>query len=105
MLTKKEIKKWLLENCISEDGDLDLSELDFSDFDGSVDISYLKVKKNLYQNCQEVQCNLFQTYQEVKGNLWQDSQKVGCELYQNFQKVAGDLYQDSQEVKRNLYQD
>lgn len=105
MLTKKEIKKWLLENCVSEDGNLDLSELDFSDFDGSVDISYLKVKKNLYQGCQEVKGDLYQNSQEVKCNLYQNYQKVGCELYQNFQKVEGDLYQGCQEVQGNLYQD
>lgn len=36
MKTKKEIKKWLLKNCINYIGNLDLSELDFSDFKGNV---------------------------------------------------------------------
>ena len=50
MKTKEQIKKWLLENCVSESGKLDLSGLDFSDFDETVDISKMKVKKNLLQN-------------------------------------------------------
>lgn len=51
MLSKQEIKKWLLENCVNEMGNLDLSGLDFSDFDGNVDISYMKVKLSLSQDC------------------------------------------------------
>lgn len=44
MLSKEEIKKWLLENCVNEYGKLDLSGLDFSDFDGDVYIFGMKVK-------------------------------------------------------------
>ncbi|MEG2229962.1 MAG: hypothetical protein RRY22_04220, partial [Bacilli bacterium] len=55
---------------------LNLSELDFSDFDGDIYIRLMKVKHNLYQDGQEVQGSLFQDFQEVKGNLYQDNQKV-----------------------------
>ena len=60
MKTKEEIKKWLLENCIDSDGDLDLSGLDFSDFDGDIDMSYMVVKGNLYQDFQKVKGDLYQ---------------------------------------------
>ena len=43
--SKKEIRDWLLENCVDENGDLALMYLDFSDFEGNVYISYMKVKK------------------------------------------------------------
>lgn len=32
MKTREEIKKWILENCVDGDGDIDLRGLDFSDF-------------------------------------------------------------------------
>ena len=105
MKTKQEIKSWMLENCIDEYGVLDLSGLDFSDFDGNVFISYMKVKETLFQNCQQVKKDLFQDEQEVKGNLYQDSQDVKGDLIQNHQKAGCDLFQDEQEVKGNLYQD
>ena len=82
MKTKEEIKKWLLENCVDEDGNLDLSGLDFSDFEGSAYIDNMKVKQNLHQ----------------------DSQTVGGNLYQDCQTVERSLYQDRQQVRRNLYQ-
>lgn len=83
MKTKEEIKKWLLENCVDEQGNLNLSGLDFSDFDGDVYINALTVKQDLYQ----------------------DNQIVGGDLYQNFQEVKRDLYQDYQEVNRYIFDD
>ena len=76
MKTKDEIKNWLLENCIDSFGNLDLSELDFSDFE--------KLKGNLYQD-----------YQEVKGSLYQNGQKVSGDLWQDCQKVEGTIFQDN----------
>ena len=72
MLSKEEIKKWLLENCTNELGDLDLSCLDFSDFDGNVNISEMKVKKSLNQSWQKVGGDLRQNYQEVDGRIFYD---------------------------------
>lgn len=88
MLSKDEIKKWLLENCVDKKGKLDLSGLDFSDFDGTIDISGMKVKKNLLQS-----------NQKIGGWLDQDRQEVGGNLYQNYLKVSGNLYQLWLEVK------
>lgn len=95
MLSKEEIKQWLLENCVNERGNIDLSGLDFSDFDGNVDISCMKVKLSLSQNCQE-----------VGENLYQDHQTVGKSLFQGWQEAGGDLWQRHQaEVKGRIYQD
>lgn len=91
MLSKQEIKKWLLENCVNEMGNLDLSGLDFSDFDGNVDISYMKVKLSLSQDCQEVGENLFQDSQTVGGNLWQNHQE----------EVKGRIHQDERKEEGN----
>ena len=102
MKTKQEIKRWLLENCVNDKGDLDLGELDFSDFEGNVRIYYMKVKNNLYQYCQAVGGDLFQDYQKVGGGLWQRKQKVQGDLYQDGQVVSGDLYQECQSVEGDL---
>jgi hypothetical protein len=50
MRTRKGITEWLLENCVDRNGDLNLSLLDFSAFDGDVYISQMKVKESLYQD-------------------------------------------------------
>ena len=81
MKTKEEIKKWLLKNCVNHNGDLDLGELDFSDFEGTIYTYYMK----------------------VKNNLWQDYQTVGGDLFQDGQTVDGDLLQDGQKVQGNLF--
>lgn len=115
MLSKEEIKKWLLDNCIDENGDLDLRDLDFSDFEGDVDISGMSVKKNLMQNLQEVggylcqdnqivEEDLDQHEQRVKGTLCQYGQEVGKNLIQEKQKVGGDLFQHHQKAKGSIYQ-
>lgn len=66
----QEIRDWLLENAVDDEGDLYLIGLDFSDFDGDVYITDMKVKKSLHQN-----------YQNVGENLFQDNQKVGKDFY------------------------
>ena len=91
---KEEIKEWLLNNCLTKKGDLDLSGLDFSDFNGYVDISEMKVKGDLYQSYQKVEGDLFQGNQEVKSDLIQNNQKVQGDLIQSDQKVGRDLTQD-----------
>lgn len=73
MKTKLEIKQWLLENCVEQNGDLDLSGLDFSDFDGDIYINRMIVKGSLYQG-----------KQIVKGNLIQSNQLVGKNLYEGY---------------------
>lgn len=116
MESKERIKRWLLENCLDKFGNLDLSELGFSDFDGEVLLFNMKVKENLYQYGQEVSGELFQSnqkvkrslhqdYQEVKDSLYQDNQQVGGSLRQDYQKVQGDLYQDDQKVAGAIFQD
>lgn len=76
MKSKEELKKYLLENYKDKNGDLNLSNLDFSDFDGDIYIYNLKVKKNLIQSHQNVEGSLYQDCQTVKGNLDQSKQSV-----------------------------
>lgn len=103
MKTIKEVKQWLLENRKDTFGNLDLSNLDFSDFDGNVFIDNMKVKKTLNQSYQEVGENLYQAFQKADKDLHQDHQQVGRELLQNDQKVKENLYQSNQTVGKNFY--
>ena len=65
MKSIEEIRDYLLKHRVDERGDLDLMGLDFSDFDGDVDISLMKVKKSLYQSNHQVGNDLLQIRQEV----------------------------------------
>lgn len=100
----QEVKTFLLEKCINENGDLDISGLDFSDFNGDIIIGNMKVKNDLYQNNQVVGNNLIQSNQNVEGELFQRNQQVGRSLYQNFQKVGASIDQSNQVVKYNIFQ-
>ena len=100
--TIEEVRNYLLANRVDEYGDLMLSGLDFSDFDGNVFIESMKVKGSLLQSYHIVQGNLFQHEHEVKGNLSQSYHEVGGNLYQYSQEVKGNLYQYNHEVQGNL---
>lgn len=83
MISRKELKELLLEHALDALGNLDLSGLDFSDFDGNVYLNNLKVKKDLYQY----------------------SQRVGQTLYQNTQKVRQTIHQEECSADRILQTD
>ena len=85
-LTPEEKKQWILDNCVDEYGNIDLSNLDFSDFEGNVFIGGMIVKKDLIQFCQQVKGDLIQSCQQVKGDLYQ-----GCQI------VEGNIVQDNLE--------
>ena len=104
MKTIKEIRDWLLKNAVDNEGDLYLNGLDLSNFNGNVYINYMKVKKKLYQDCQNVGENLYQDCQNVGENLWQENQNVGKNLWQENQNVGENLWQDNQIVGKDLMQ-
>lgn len=100
-MNKKELVKLIKEYFTNENGNVDISNMDFGD--ASVDISKLKTKGSLFQDFQDVKGDLFQNLQKVQGDLTQNYQKVKGDLNQNGQKVKGDLHQDSQEVKGKIF--
>ena len=89
----QELKEFLLKNFIDEYGNLDISGLDFSDFDGEVDIGHMKVKGNLWQVGHQVKGNLYQDRQVVGGTLHQDDHLVAGDLFQGYKKVGGKVFQ------------
>ena len=96
MKTIGEIKKWLLDNAVDDEGNLDLSGLDLSKFDGNVFINNMKVKKSLFQNRQEVDGDLLQNEQIVAENLDQSNQTVGKNFYKH--KLNDDEYWEEKET-------
>jgi len=72
MKSIEDVRDYLLKNRTDESGDLDLSELDFSEFDGSVMIRFMKVKHDLFQDYQTVGEDLMQDHQKVVKNTYQD---------------------------------
>ena len=102
--TKEEIKQWLLKNCIDKKGNLNLSDLDFSDFNGNIYINRMKVKKSLYQNEQKVKINLYQNNQIVEKILWQYNQTVEINIFQDHQNAKRNIFQSYQTVGKDLYQ-
>ena len=99
MKTIKELKEYLLENFVDEDGDLRLGDLDLSEFDGNVWADHWKVKRSLSQSNNKVGGYLYQGYNEVKGSLRHSWNKVEGDLYQANNKVEGSLDQSGNEVK------
>ena len=93
MKTREEIRNWLLENAVDEDGDLMLDSLDFSEFGGDVYISDMKVKGDLFQDDQEVQGSLFQNRHKVQGNLYQNGHEVKGNLKHGNSRYGGNLYE------------
>ena len=103
-MSKEELVKFLVDNFIDEDGDLDLSGLDFSEYDCDINIGHMKVSRDLYQNYQDVKLGLFQNNQKAGNILLQSEQEVGGSLFQGGQKVEGNLHQGHQTVQGDLYQ-
>ena len=101
--TIDEVRDYLLENRVVERGYLDLDGLDFSDFDGDIYMSGMKVKRDLLQNNREVNGDLYQGDHYVRGNLYQGQQYVQGHLYQSEQKVKGNLYQSKHEVQGDYF--
>lgn len=96
-IDSEELVKFLIENRTDDYGDLDLMDLDFSNFEGNIYISGMMVKKNLHQDNQCVKGNLYQDNQQVEGNLVQYCQKVkgqflNHKLEYNEKWVDGDGY-------------
>ena len=72
-----------MENAVSKFGNLNISDLDFSDFEGDVFINRMKVKGNLFQKEQEVQGHLYQGYHEVQGDYTCKNVIVKGNIYTN----------------------
>ena len=79
--TKTQIKKWILENCINDDGIIDLTNIDFEN--KVIDLSEIRAIKifNQHQKAKFI-CN---SDQEAKDEIYNGSQK-GYRILNTHQK-------------------
>ena len=98
MKTREEIKQWLLKNSVDKFGRLDLSGLDFSDFDGDILACHWIVKGSLYQSDHRIGGDLFQDSQVVQGSLLQSEQIVKGSIVQSNQVTGGSIFQQKNQV-------
>lgn len=59
MLTNNEIMEWLLKNAMNDEGNLVLSDLDFSGFKGDIIISNINIDGNLLISNINIKKDLF----------------------------------------------
>ena len=82
MKTKKEIKNWILKNCIDKNGDVDLSYLDFENI--NIILSHIKAK-SIYNENQEAKNEIYNKKQKAQQiNNW--SQETKNEIDNSYQK-------------------
>lgn len=86
--SKEELVDYLLENFVNDKGELDISNLDFQDFKGNINISGIKCEGGIKQGDHESKSYIDQARQKNLGPL-----------FQNYQNNKGDLFSDFPEIK------
>lgn len=74
-MTINELRDIIIENFKNKQGNVEISGLDFSNFDGYIDIGGMRVKGNLHQSGHRVEGDLFQSRHEVKGEIFEGNHK------------------------------
>lgn len=111
-LTKKELAEVLYNayQCGGVDSNglscvmVSLTRLDFSEFNCIVDISHMRVNKDLYQDSQEVKGKLYQNKCRVEDDIYQNQNYSGRDIIQGRQVSFGNIYQEEQFVKNCIFQ-
>lgn len=126
MKTIEEAKEWLIENRTDEDGVLDLSGLNFSDFNGKVKgriIFAINDLDSLNEDFRKMSpaekgyiiSRVFADddgtiriedvdLSSYRGDVMMNRWTIDGNLSQCCHRVGGDLFQDNQEVKGSIYQ-
>lgn len=125
MLTGAEVKAWLLENCVNSSGDLDISFLDFSDFDGNIFATNWRAKGDIICDGCTTQGFISQSNHVAKqitqtghradrvlqfrhttsDSIHQYGHQSGKNIYQDRQVAAGNIVQGKQYSQRHIYQE
>lgn len=114
MISKEKLKEFILKNCVNERGNIEMCDLDFSDFEGDVYIEQWTVNGDIHQSghisygsiYQEYQnaVNLFQGRCSVEKSLNQSRCIVGGNLTQNKHRVGGSIIQNHHYCEGIIYQ-
>lgn len=93
MKSKKRLVEYLLEHHVDEDGDVDISGLDFGEFEGDVDISGIKSKGDIFQGLHKNNGHIEQSGHENDGNVWQYGHRNEGNIWQGGQRNEGNIWQ------------
>ena len=105
MLTNNEIMEWLLKNAVNDEGNLVLSDLDFSGFKGDIIINNINIKKDLFLN------NIIDKDSHICGQIIKDiysyfsddsSTKDSYRYNQIIENINSYILNDSSTVTNNL---
>ena len=81
-MTKKELVHIIIENFVDEDGNINLSGLDFSEYKGDVILNGLKSGGSIYEIHQSAEKDIVQYCQTARKNIMQVCQMAGKEINQ-----------------------
>ena len=94
--TIDEVRDYLIENRTYEGKDfkyLDLTGLDFTNFDGNIVLNNIHTNNNLLQSFHTVKGNIWQTEHEVEGSISQDAHHVKGDVYQGYIHTDGKIHE------------
>jgi hypothetical protein len=95
MKTKQEIKEWLLENAVSELGNIDLSGIDF----GDLEVDFSKIKAKYINNGSQKANYIYNSSQEATNYIYNRYQKANY-IYNSSQEATNYIYNGSQEATK-----
>ena len=75
MTKKEELVQLLKREFTNEYGNIDISELDFGEFQGLINLNGMKSKGPIVQSHHENEGDIIQSHHENKGEVWQSHHK------------------------------
>lgn len=102
--TKEETVKWLLENRIDEDGNINISNLDFGEFKGNLLMDGMRLKRNIDQSQHENEGYIYQYGHKNKGHILQGGHENRDDVLQSAHANKGDISQSRHGNKGNILQ-
>ena len=108
MKSKEEIKTWLLENATNEEGQIDISNIDFGDKEVILDqikavciYNRRQEAKSIENYNQKADTWILNDYQKAKERIYNGPQEAGEMILNDYQK-AYRVSNDHQKAKRSI---
>lgn len=103
--TIDDLRDYMLEHFVDNNGNLDVCGLDFSNFEGNVYITELKCGGDLSQSGHKVNGDLYQCRHKVNGYLYQSGHEIDGHLFQSHINVKQDYNCYNIKYGGNIYID
>jgi hypothetical protein len=92
-MTKQDLVKLLKREFTNEDGNIDISELDFGKFEGIINLGRIKSRGDIYQGHHSNKGNIYQGHHSNKGGVLQGFHSNKGNVLQSYHSNKGDVYQ------------